>query len=343
VGHTDVIGQSTWNADDTKLVSAAQNSSVIVWDTLKGSQLQKLSYDPPISLDSVEWMPDEKYILTGGIEGGPSLIVWDADTGKLISEHYLGALGDMVWSPDQTRLVASGVRVVIISGTSFELITAYSDRADGNADIIITAVNWQPTGNYIASGNALGTIRLRDPKNGDIVREFHASDKLESFVVSTLVRTLRFSPDGARLQSVTTDGTVRMWDVETGRLIEESDLGTLVSAAAWSPYLGRIAYSPMEMVSQDPVSGFAEFAGSGEIRILVPNPSLEKVNRLAQTCLSAAPEKSEGVTQILNTNTLTLQALPQFITDLNNLPAGAIPEGCASDLIAVAEAVIEQS
>jgi hypothetical protein len=39
---------------------------------------------------------------------------------------------------------------------------------------------------------------------------------------------------------------------------------------------------------------------------------------------------------------LTVEMLPNFITEIEALPEGAIPAGCAADLIAVAEAIIGQ-
>jgi WD40 repeat protein len=346
VGHTDTVGQIAWNADDTQLVSVSADLKAIIWDTINGSQIQTLSHQNLYVgfTGTVEWTLDETRILTGAFEGTPdTLFEWDIATGLIVSRKSIGAVGDLVWSPDQTQLVMGGTRVGVLSALDFSLVASYVDRqyVDHGPSILVTAVDWQPTGKYIASGNALGTVRLRDAVTGEIVHEFQASDIPETFVISRLVQTVRFNADGSLLQSITKDGTVRVWEVETGKLIEDAQLGTHVSAAAWSPYLGRIAYSELEQLPDEPRTG-PQFKGSNELLVVVPSPSLEKVSRIAKTCLMDSTSQSVQARQTLSTETLTTQNLPQFVADIKSLPPDAIPPACAADLIAVAEAILAQ-
>jgi WD40 repeat protein len=45
------------------------------------------------------------------------------------------------------------------------------------------------------------------------------------------------------MSSVSGDGTVRTWDVLSGEKIFETDVGDLISAAAWNPDGTQLAYA----------------------------------------------------------------------------------------------------
>src|SRR5690606_18791152 len=52
-----------------------------------------------------------------------------------------------------------------------------------------------------------------------------------------------FSSDGHTINSVSADGTLRTWDVETGELLLDTNLGEQVLAGAFSPDGSQLVYS----------------------------------------------------------------------------------------------------
>lgn len=91
----------------------------------------------------------------------------------------------------------------------------------------VTDLQVSPDGRLLAvcAGN---NVTLRDARTGDAVAVCagHAKPTWNA----------RFSPDGARLTSVSSDGTLRVWDVATGAEgLRIDDIGLGVAAVAWSP------------------------------------------------------------------------------------------------------------
>lgn len=82
------------------------------------------------------------------------------------------------------------------------------EEHDGAAESAV----WSPDGEWIATGDAGGTIRVWDAATGDIRVRLHGHT---GFVVE-----LSFSPDGRRLASTDDRGIVRVWAVDTDDLIQ---------------------------------------------------------------------------------------------------------------------------
>ncbi|WP_197447000.1 WD40 repeat domain-containing protein [Tautonia plasticadhaerens] len=68
---------------------------------------------------------------------------------------------------------------------------------------------YAPGGSAVATGGWDGTVQLRDPTTGGVLRSFDGH--------STPVRGLAFLPDGDTLVAGASDGRAILWDVATGR------------------------------------------------------------------------------------------------------------------------------
>jgi hypothetical protein len=71
----------------------------------------------------------------------------------------------------------------------------------------------------------------------------------------------------------------------------------------------------------------------GAVRIVVPAPSLERLQAIADAC-SAPAAVEQSLTADIQAGQLT-----DFVARVEALPVGVIPPACAADLIAVAEAL----
>jgi WD40 repeat protein/serine/threonine protein kinase len=119
-------------------------------------------------------------------------------------------------SPDGSQFVTGGWdgRAVIWSISGKEIVSL-----DHNGEAV-TAVDWSPNGEWIATGSndrTNGYIQLWNAKTGKRVeRSFGALDGTgESHVGPVL--SVRFSPDGNSILSGSDDTTARLWDVATGK------------------------------------------------------------------------------------------------------------------------------
>lgn len=119
-----------------------------------------------------------------------------------------GALINAVaWSPSGDILAAAGEGGVTIFDPQGQRLRIMDSIAGG----WIYDVDFHPHDRRIAIGAHAGHLRILDPDSGDELAKLkgHAG-------VPNGVRKVRFSPDGARLASVSDDQTLRIWDLESG-------------------------------------------------------------------------------------------------------------------------------
>jgi WD40 repeat protein len=112
-----------------------------------------------------------------------------------VSESVPGRVGRLwVWDVSSGRPIAS---------------TAVADRP--------MSVAFAPDGSALAIGGWNGTVAIRDPVAGRVLRSFDGH--------STPVRGLAFLPDGRSIVAGASDGRVIQWDVSSGRTLREFERG----------------------------------------------------------------------------------------------------------------------
>ncbi len=207
-----------WSPDGTKLgagslpMLAFEGSlpRVVVWDTATWEAVftWKSGEESTSPFGALAWSPDSQTLAFALLDRG--LLVVDIESGKVVSEQtdFLQPPQDITWSPDGSRLIATGDlgygirRWRVDTGESVRL---YDPRA-GASPIQLA---WSPDGERIASGHADGTVCFWTVAT-------NACDGL-IYAHQNLVPSLAWSPDGKQL--ATGGGVIRIWDTVTGRLL----------------------------------------------------------------------------------------------------------------------------
>jgi serine/threonine protein kinase len=86
LAHGDIVYQSVFNSDGTRLITAGGDGVVRIWDATSGSlvrQLQRAGIKPRYAV--VARSPDDKLVAAIGI-GGTATYVWSAASGVLVAE-----------------------------------------------------------------------------------------------------------------------------------------------------------------------------------------------------------------------------------------------------------------
>jgi WD40 repeat protein/DNA-binding SARP family transcriptional activator len=246
-GHTGEIYAVAWSLDGTRIATASDDGTAIVWDGRTGERLATLSgHEEAVS--NLSWSPSGKAVATASDDGTAG--IWDATTGEdvfTLSGHE-GPVLAAVWSPSGDRVVTVGYDAtarVWDTATGKELLAV----AHGAPTI---AAAWSPLGNQVAVGDFSGGVIVWDGETGEELLALEGHEES--------VNTVRWSLSGDRIATASDDHTARVWDASTG---EELQVLTghreMVYSALWSPAGDRLVTTALDASTRvwDPATGEA--------------------------------------------------------------------------------------
>jgi hypothetical protein len=174
------------------------------------------------------------------------------------------------------------------------------------------------------------------------------------------VGVLRWHPTQPEIVISTPYGFLYNWNVETGQMgILPTEIG--VGSVAYSPFGGQLSVSitndaTIKELLQTQAEQYRLAGGvdnlvaetvytsrsseTGTLQILVPLPTLDRFAQIAASC--GAPASLTPPDTALQATAAIAAEAGRLETQLDALPAGAIPAGCAADLRAIAQAMQAQ-
>lgn len=100
--------QSVAFSPDGRLLAALTISQVYLWDTTTGTALKPLTF-PQAFVRAMCWLPDSRFLVTGGGGQGDSIKVWDVQTGTAVTAFaprtFVSAIA---LSPDRSVIASTG-------------------------------------------------------------------------------------------------------------------------------------------------------------------------------------------------------------------------------------------
>jgi WD40 repeat protein len=234
------------------VVSNNRYGVISIWKASTGQLLRTL--DRTLNRSDDDWNPQDPFVFTldgkrmlSADRSGGAVHLWDTATWKVVRTIEVRPKGQITFSPDRKFALVDDRRVVAdkeaTQGLSLiDLTTGKQVWSLVRGDEIGAAV-FSPDGSRIATGLAgpnLGTRNDQDVKNRDgaiKIIDARTGEGLRTVSFRSQwadVKSLAFSPDGARLFSASADGTIRVWDVRNGLQVGQTanvsgaDAGSLV-------------------------------------------------------------------------------------------------------------------
>ena len=227
-GHQDGVFSVVFSPDGQSLASVGKDKTLKLWQVEGGVELETFK-GLSDEVQSVAFSPDKETLATGNSDGTVKL--WNCQTGQL--KQTLIGHSEAVWtlaiSPDgQTLASGSWDKTVKLWDISNNIKTN-TEFPESKGSLLGT---FPDSANEIESPNVIGQINPNNESgqpNGSLLRTLTGhSDK---------VKSLAFSPDGARLASADLSGTIKLWQTNTGEIE-----GTLKGHSTWV----ELAFNPQD-------------------------------------------------------------------------------------------------
>ncbi|GAM20715.1 hypothetical protein SAMD00019534_038900, partial [Acytostelium subglobosum LB1] len=234
------------NADPKGINLVYAVGSAIVIRNIKDSTVADLYYEHPAQTTVARYSPSGFYIASGDVQG--NVRIWDTVNKEHILKITLRVLGgpilDLAWSSDSQRLIAVG---------------------DGK-ERFGAAVIWD---SGASCGEIIGHTKLIQSVDIKSSRPFRAATGSEDFAVNwfegppfkynkqltthgRFVNCVRFSPDGNKVVSVSSDKTGIIFDGKTGDKLVELQGGHNggIYGASWSADSARVLTASADKTSK---------------------------------------------------------------------------------------------
>jgi len=316
-----------WKPHSTQLAVGTSNETQIL-DVATGQIISTLP--KPRSARNLSWSEDGTQFVTAAYSYPDNVIVWDTASEKIVFSPVVGDILSVALSPDKTILAIGRFGEIEFWDVATQQQVMTLEPA---GDVLDMA--WSPDGSQIASSYAYTSEA--------VIWDADTGKRLKTFKGHTdSIHSVEWSPLGDMLVTASSDHTVRIWDVASGKELVLYRSQDSIFGASFSPYGGRLMFgvtvtenntnSLIETNSKEVVHPLAD----GAIQIVVPVPSLEKLQSIQGNCVPANALASLPPIETLDTD----DALIAYIeaVDANT----TIPLGCAADLVAIAEALHAQ-
>ena len=330
--HTQRISGLAWHSDNTRLLTASLDGSINLWNAQNGELIRRFSNQGLVT--AITWSSDGTQFVTASGSERQDILVWDVATGEILARHNGGTIVQFTWSLDFQHLGVAQFpgSIDFADPNTFSLMIGNLLQPEGmNGDLFINALSWSLDSRYIATGSTKGIVRVWDVKEGKLLFTLQGHDATKHSLATSAIVSVAFSADSSQLYSVSTDGTFRAWNTETQQVLETSIIKSpnLAYDVAWSAYRGRVAVSGVNYSSS---SALAVQSFGDVFQIVVPLPSIQKLQTLIALCVSDSSSRQK-LTEQINTSRLTI-----FVSNIQML-SDAIPPACAADLLAIAAAL----
>jgi WD40 repeat protein len=207
VGHSSGVYACAITPDGSRVVSAAEDETLEIWDLDTGRALMTLE-------GHTNWVRDCTVTPDGGrvisASADETLKVWDLNTGRVLMtlEGHTGWVNGCAVTPDGGRVISASTdgTLKIWNLATGRCLATLEHHID---EVISCAVI--AGGERVASASGDGTIKVWDLGTGFL------RTTIEAHVDG--VYTCTVSPDGRRAVSTAQDGILKVWDLETARLL----------------------------------------------------------------------------------------------------------------------------
>jgi WD40 repeat protein len=229
-----------FSPDSKTLAGAVYSHQIILWDTQSGNIKQRLVGHRDW-ITALKFSPDSKMLASGSND--KTVKIWDIKTGKpQKTVQTFQAVKQIHFSPNSTMMQSADIAGTVqqwqvkTGQLNQKLANLQNKIAPGGMDY---PVGFSANGKLMARADDDNAIRVWNLETGKLVLTFaghHDRAKVVSFSPNSL---LLATAGGSGEKGLLTGGNfhdLRLWDVQTGRLVAQSDKGQYIMSIVFAPH-----------------------------------------------------------------------------------------------------------
>jgi len=244
-GHTAKIYAVHWSADSRRLVSASQDKSLFVWDTISAQKLIKINLESAWVM-TCAYSPTGTMIASGGLDSVVSVYNVEMEYAKGESKAVQVLGGHESYVSCCRFLNPDGGKMITSSGDSkcrlFDVTNGaiISEFAGHSGDCMAISVG--PNPNIFVSGACDGCAKVWDVRTGMCHQTFKSDDDNQHDI-----NAVEFFPNGSTFAAAGDEGSCGLFDLRSDQCIQRYGGGerTANTSVAFSRS-GRLLFAGSE-------------------------------------------------------------------------------------------------